>query len=225
MIYQGDIMKKIFYVGDPVCSWCYAFTDIFEEIKKEFSKDLSFSYIMGGLVFEREIVLDRALKKLLKKNWKEVELKTGKHIKASVNIEDAKEMPYISDPGCIGFQAVKQIDEELSYNFYKNMHKAFYEDLENIFEFETLLKIAVKTGVDEKYFSSKFNDPKTKELAVKDIEKAKLLGVRAFPSLVLQDDSGAKVLNQGFKKFSLLKVQIESWLEGKVCAGDILPVL
>jgi putative protein-disulfide isomerase len=180
---------------------------------------------MGGLVFEREIVLDRALKKLLKKNWKEVETKTGKHIKASVNIEDAKEMPYISDPGCIGFQAVKQIDEELSYNFYKNMHKAFYEDLENIFEFETLLKIAVKTGVDEKYFSSKFNDPQTKELAVKDIEKAKLLGVRAFPSLVLQDDSGAKVLNQGFKKFSLLKVQIESWLEGKVCAGDILPVL
>jgi putative protein-disulfide isomerase len=212
-------------VGDPVCSWCYAFTDIFEEIKKEFSKDLSFSYIMGGLVFEREIVLDRALKKLLKKNWKEVELKTGKHIKASVNIEEAKEMPYISDPGCIGFQAVKQIDEELSYNFYKNMHKAFYEDLENIFEFETLLKIAVKTGVEEKYFSSKFNDPQTKELAVKDIEKAKLLGVRAFPSLVLQDDSGAKVLNQGFKKYSLLKVQIESWLEGKVCAGDILPVL
>ncbi|MGE4520059.1 MAG: DsbA family protein, partial [Desulfobacteraceae bacterium] len=221
----GDIIKKIFYVGDHVCSCCYAFTDIFEEIKKEFSKDLRFSYIMGGLVFEREIVLDRALKKLLKKNWKEVETKTGKHIKASVNIEDAKEMPYISDPGCIGFQAVKQIDEELSYNFYKNMHKAFYEDLENIFEFETLLKIAVKTGVDEKYFSSKFNDPQTKELAVKDIEKAKLLGVRAFPSLVLQDDSGAKVLNQGFKKFSLLKVQIESWLEGKVCAGDILPVL
>ncbi|MDY0132956.1 MAG: DsbA family protein [Desulforegulaceae bacterium] len=218
-------MKKIFYVGDPVCSWCYAFTDIFEEIKKEFSKDLSFSYLMGGLVFEREIVLDRALKRLLKKNWKEVETKTGKHIKASVNIEEARETPYISDPGCIGFQAIKLQDEELAYKFYKNMHIAFYEKLENIFEFETLLKLAVEIGIDKNYFSSKFNDPVTKELAVKDIEKAKELGVRAFPSLVLQDESGTKVLNQGFRKYSLLKVQIESWLQGKLSAGDILPVL
>ncbi len=42
-------MKTLFYVLDPMCSWCYAFAPTFEKLKKTLSKDIHLSYIMGGL--------------------------------------------------------------------------------------------------------------------------------------------------------------------------------
>jgi len=140
-------------------------------------------------------------------------------------LENSKEFPYISDPGCTGFQIAKLKSEELAYSFYIKIHQSFYENLKDISDVNNLCSIAEDIGIDKEFFMDKFYDEKVKNLALKDMEKAKELGVKAFPALVAVDESGSKVLNQGFRKYSLLKVQIEAWLKGDVAAGDLMPVL
>lgn len=217
--------KKIIYVGDPVCAWCFAFTDIFEKIRNQFKDQVDFSYIMGGLVIDKEICLDEKLKNILKKNWKQIETKTGKYIEACDIIDEAKKIPYKSDPACIGFACVKSVDEEMAYTFYKNLHKSFYEGLTDISTTENLCNLAVNSGMDESDFMDRFSKEKFKEIAFDDMAKARQLGVQAFPALVLMDESGTSVLNQGFKNYSLLKMQIEAWLSGETRAKNMLPVL
>ncbi|SMD05672.1 putative protein-disulfide isomerase [Desulfocicer vacuolatum DSM 3385] len=217
--------KQIIYVGDPVCSWCYAFTETFEMIKKEFWGKVGFSYYMGGLVINRDVKINAAMKRLLKKNWKEVESKTGKYIKAFEKIDDAREMPYISDPACRAFMCVKSIDEELAYSFYKRVHKAFYEELKDIAHETTLCDIACEVGIEASFFIEKFRHKDTEDQVYKGMDKVADLGVRAFPALVAMDESGAKVLNQGTRACAPLMAQIQSWVRGDMSAGEMLPVL
>lgn len=217
--------KEIIYVGDPVCSWCYAFTDTFEKIREDFKEEVNFSYFMGGLIIDRELTLDKRVKKLLKQNWKEVEAKTGKHIKASSKIDDAEEIPYISDPAILGFLVMRAVDQDLAYKFYKKVHNSFYTDLNDIADKKILCEIAQSLGIEKQFFMDKISDNSLKELLYADKEKIEDLGVQAFPALVLKDESGTSVLNQGFKNYQLLKPQIESWLNGKFSADSILPVL
>ncbi|MFO7883322.1 MAG: DsbA family protein [Desulfobacteraceae bacterium] len=222
---KHDIKKRIVYVGDPVCSWCYAFTDTFERIKTEFLGKIEFSYYMGGLVIDRDIKINAAMKKLLKKNWKEVEVKTGKRIKACEKIDGVHPMPYISDPACRAFMCIKSIDEELAYGFYKLVHQRFYEELKDISDENNLCDIAGELGIDKSFFIEKFRHKSAQEQVYKAMDKVKALGVRAFPALVAVDESGKTVLNQGIKPYSQLRDQISAWVDGDISADKMLPVL
>lgn len=217
--------KELVYVGDPVCSWCYAFTDSFEKIKQEFKEKVTFSYLMGGLVIDRDIKIDSSMKQLLKKNWREVHTKTGKYIKASEIIDSIGEIPYISDEACKGFVCAKKFGQEKAYSFYKNVHKSFYTNLTDISDIDNLCEIAQSIGIEKDKFLELFNSHQTKEQVYADIKKAKDLGVRAFPALVAIDESGNKVINQGVKSYDLIRLQIESWIRGEIAAGDMFPVI
>jgi len=222
---KHDIKKRLVYVGDPVCSWCYAFTDTFERIKTEFFGKIDFSYYMGGLVINRDLRINAAMKKLLKKNWKEVENKTGKHINACEKIDGIPPIPYKSDPACRAFMCIKSMDEELAYAFYKGVHHNFYEDLKDISDENNLCDIAGKLGIDKSFFIERFRDKSAEEQVYKAMDKVKALGVRAFPALVAVDESGKTVLNQGIKPYSHLRDQIKAWIKGEISADKMQPVL
>ncbi|PID78016.1 MAG: hypothetical protein CSB21_02695 [Deltaproteobacteria bacterium] len=217
--------KQIVYIGDPVCSWCYAFTDTFEKIKKKFDNQINFSYLMGGLVINRDIKIDRVMKRILKKNWEKVETKTGKYIKAIEKIDCIEEIPYTSEPACKAFISIKSINQEKAYSFYKLIHRDFYENLNDISTEEVLCENALKAGITKDIFLKNFKDKKTEQKMHEDIKKAKDLGVKAFPALVAIEGSKSRVLNQGFKNYNLLEKQIKSWIDNKISVGDMLPVL
>lgn len=212
-------------MGDPVCSWCFAFTDTFEKIRFKFEDRVDFSYLMGGLVIDRKICLDTRFKSRLQKNWKEVYTKTGKAIPAIDKLSSSPEIPYCSDPPCVGFTSVKLIDNSLAYPFYKKVHLSFYSNLLDISSPSILCRIASGLGVNESLFMEKYRDTSTKQLMYEGFKKVQRLGVQAFPALVLVDETGAFVLNQGFREYFVLNAQIESWVEGKTTADRMLPVL
>ena len=42
-------MKTLYYVADPMCSWCWGFQPVLEKVKEAVPEELSPVYIMGGL--------------------------------------------------------------------------------------------------------------------------------------------------------------------------------
>ena len=41
--------KEILYFGDPMCSWCWGFAPVIDNICEEFSKKIPISLTLGGL--------------------------------------------------------------------------------------------------------------------------------------------------------------------------------
>ena len=61
----------LFYIGDPMCSWCYGFSPEVSKIKTALDKNTEFKIIVGGLRPNgQETMTD--LGDFLKHHWEEV---------------------------------------------------------------------------------------------------------------------------------------------------------
>ena len=68
---------KLIYIGDPMCSWCYGFSNELSFIVEEYEDTVEFEMIMGGLrPYNTETMID--LKDFLSHHWEDVAKASGK---------------------------------------------------------------------------------------------------------------------------------------------------
>ena len=54
-------MPTLLYVVDPMCSWCWGFTEVRREVSEAFP-DLEWQLVMGGLAPDSDEPMDEATK-------------------------------------------------------------------------------------------------------------------------------------------------------------------
>ena len=64
----------LFYIGDPMCSWCYGFSSELDKVKSVMF-DIPFKIILGGLRANGTETFGE-LKEFLSEHWREVHLNT-----------------------------------------------------------------------------------------------------------------------------------------------------
>lgn len=206
--------KKIIYSGDPLCAWCFGFTEIFEKIINRYSDRISFSIIMGGLRVENSVMIDESVKESLHKNWTSVSKKTGQEI-STERISELPEGRYNSEPPCRAVVTVRSLKPQAVFSYYKKIHRAFYIDMQNINDPNLLYELASEAGISKKDFLSLYDSDEIISETQNDFLTSEASGVLGFPALVLEDDTGKVVLNQGYKPLDTIINGIDSWLEGK----------
>lgn len=206
--------KEIIYAGDPLCAWCFGFTGVYSSIQKKFQDSVTFSYLMGGLKVGSSIPITAQIKDRLKDGWTTVAQRTGQTI-AVERIDELPEGDYSSEAPCRAVVAVRSLDHDLGFAYYKSIHRAFYLDMKNINDLECLCELAENLGVDESTFFERYRSEDVKEDTFKDFDQSKKAGVLGLPALILKDENGSRVLNQGFKPLAPLSEAIEGWLNGK----------
>ena len=45
----GSMDRVLYYVADPMCSWCWGFHPVLEKVKEVLPDGISPVYVMGGL--------------------------------------------------------------------------------------------------------------------------------------------------------------------------------
>ena len=68
---------KLFYVYDPMCSWCWGFKPIWQQIKQIFEGRIEIQLILGGLAPDNDQPLSEEMKTHLKADWRKVEWQLG----------------------------------------------------------------------------------------------------------------------------------------------------
>lgn len=206
--------KEIVYSGDPLCAWCFGFTDIFTHIQETFRDSVGFSMIMGGLRVDSSFMIDESTKIRMHQNLVTVSKRTGQ----AFSVDRLHELPdgkYNSEPPCRAVITVRTLDPGCEFAYYKALHRAFYLDMKNIMTTGCLCGEAEKLGIDSKEFMTAFESREIREKTRQDFELSQRLGVLGYPALVLKDETGQQVLNQGYKPLDQLTRAIESWLDGK----------
>ena len=61
----------LFYIGDPMCSWCYGFSSQLDEVKENLPENVQLQLIMGGLRANGTQKMPE-LKDFLRKHWEEI---------------------------------------------------------------------------------------------------------------------------------------------------------
>jgi putative protein-disulfide isomerase len=173
----------IIYIGDPMCSWCYGFAPEISKVKAHFETQLDFRVVMGGLrPYNNETMTD--LGDFLKHHWEEVSQRSGQPFGYGI-LEDTS-FVYDTEPASRAVVVMRNLKPEAEFDFFKMIQTAFYLENKNTNEVATYLPLAASYGVSEREFEKAFESEEMKEKVKEDFRLAQQLGVRGFPSVVLE---------------------------------------
>jgi len=188
--------NALIYFGDPMCSWCYGFSDEVIDLKDAFP-DLEFNVVLGGLRPNGEQKITE-LADFLKEHWEEIGDMTGQ--KFSYGILKDKNFIYNTEPACRAVVAVRKLKPGKELEFFKAVQKSFYADNVNTTKEDAFWAQAKAVGISKEDFSEAFNDNNIINETINDFIYAQNLGVTGFPSIVLKKGEEMFLISSGYKK-------------------------
>lgn len=200
-------MVELIYFSDPMCSWCYGFSTVLQQLQKEWGKELEISLIMGGLrPWERD-AMDGPMKEMVKHHWQEVGARTGQPF--DLAFFDREGFVYDTEPSCRAVVTVREAFQGTEMDYLRRVQSAFYAQNRDTTSGEVLADIAAEAGLDRKAFLEAFETEEMRLATEGDFSVTQQLGVRGFPTTVLRHGEQLKLVSPGFRGFEDIQARIK----------------
>ena len=66
-------ISRLFYIHDPMCSWCYAFSQSWTALQQDLPRDMEIVYLVGGLAPDTTEPMPHATQKMVQQAWQRIE--------------------------------------------------------------------------------------------------------------------------------------------------------
>lgn len=199
----------LYYVGDPMCSWCYGFSPEFSQVVDNLNGSVEVEWVMGGLRAYNDEPITK-LADFLKEHWEDVNHRTG--VKFSYDILTDPDVIYDTEPACRAVWTVRQMAPDKTSDYFKSVQHAFYFKNKSPNKSETFVELAGQVGIDKATFSKLFESDEAKNGIKKDFAFSKQLGAAGFPSVILKKGDEYFLLARGFAEAKELEDSIRKLL-------------
>lgn len=196
-------MSSLYYIADPMCSWCWGFAPVLERIESEL-QDIddacrpSITWVMGGLAKDSDEPMPEQTQAYIQNAWRAVEAETG----ASFNWDFwGKCSPRRSTyPSCRAVLSAAAQADEVGPAMFRAIQRAYYQEARNPSEPDTLIAIAseLSPDLDVERFASDLVSQRMDDRLHEDFAVRSRLGVREFPSLVLDREGEQTYIVRGW---------------------------
>ena len=200
-------MAKLLYVVDPMCSWCWGFTEVRAQVSEEFP-ELEWQLVMGGLAPDSDEPMDEATKSYVQEAWRAVAARTGAEFNHAFWTECApRRSTYPSCRAVIVAGESGKAEEMLAA-----IQRAYYQEARNPSDTETLTALAADIGLDPAAFEAALDSPETQTQLTEDFALRSAIGAYSFPSVGLLDGDQAQPLTTGWCEASVLTAALREAL-------------
>ncbi len=174
---------RLYYVHDPMCSWCWGFRPTWLKITAALETNIEVKYILGGLASDTNEPMPKAMQNDISSYWRKIQ----SHIP---NTEFNFDFWGKCQPRRSTFPACRAVISAKSQNFefemIESIQHAYYLNARNPSNDATLVSLAEELGLDGVKFSSDLNSPETQQKLDEEISFSKEIGVQGFPSMILE---------------------------------------
>ena len=189
---------KIIYFTDPICSSCWGIEPQLRKLKLEYGNDLAIEYRMGGLLKDWSYNSGGISKPSdVAHHWDEVSAHYDMPINGDLWLEDPLSSSY---PPSIAFKAAQMQDDEKAILFLREIKEMVFLQKKNITKWENLEAAAKKAGLNTYQFKNDFEE-KAQHLFEEDLNLARKMGVRGFPTLFFSNQAGETEIMYGVKSY------------------------
>ncbi|MCG6968356.1 MAG: DsbA family protein [Gammaproteobacteria bacterium] len=209
----------VWYVADPMCSWCWGFSSVVERLKRDYQDTLPFALLLGGLrPFTREPISDPMREEILH-HWRQVHDMTGQEFSFAGAMPEG--FIYDTEPPCRAVVAVGKLYPSLTFDYFKAVQRAFYLEQKNVTRESVLAELLETIGVDgsapqtlsrKAPFLQEFRSEACQKMTQAHFHKSREFGVRGFPSMILQHQKKYFLLTSGYRSYDELRSEIEACL-------------
>ncbi len=201
---------KLIYIGDPMCSWCYGISEELSKTIAHFGDKVELEVVMGGLRAGGGEEWNESFKEFLRHHWEDVGMKSGQPF--SFSLLDRPEFDYDTEPACRAVVVIEDLAPNKVLSFFKAVQKGFYVESNDPKEVKFYESICKALGVDFSLFSLKFESSDMKENTIKHFQRSAQLGVRSFPTLLLEYNGQRHNIAIGYSTFEKMKERIDAIL-------------
>lgn len=191
----------LFYVHDPMCSWCWGFRPAWDALHAQLPRGVRVRRLVGGLAPDTDSPMSVEQRQAIQGYWRTIQAMLG----TEFNFEFwSKNTPRRATyPACRAVIAARTLGgrgsatapsgavassgdgEAAELAMIAAIQRAYYLQARNPADRDTLVALAGEIGLDPARFSAQLDSANTRELFAQERAQAQALGVQGFPSLVL----------------------------------------
>ena len=146
----------LYYVHDPMCSWCWGFRPNWLKIRTALKNVVEIKYLLGGLAPDSDTPMPESMQRDIAGYWKKVQ----QHIPGTEFNFDFWERcsPRRSTyPACRAVVAARKQNPDIELDMIEAIQKAYYLNTQNPSDDETLIALAESLELDAKHFADDLN--------------------------------------------------------------------
>ena len=206
------MMPSLIYVVDPMCSWCWGFSPVIDEIIRQYRDRVTIEALLGGLRPGNTERFDEQRRAYVLSHWYAVHERTGQPF--NFNFHPEPSFIYDTEPPSRALKVIRQLAPDKEFVFLTSVQEAFYIKNQDVTLPEILADLAWTQGVDRARFLQEFHDPAMKQSVWQEFDRARQLRVSGFPALLGQNGHDYIRLTQGYQPKGVLVPKIDQWLDG-----------
>jgi putative protein-disulfide isomerase len=121
---------------------------------------------------------------------------------------------YDTEPACRAVVAVSEVNEKLSLSYLKRIHSAFYTEQNDVTKGEVLSGLAEEIGISQNDFIQSFDSDQVNLKTREKFQQTMQMGIRGFPSLILQDGTEKIEITRGYQPLDKLRPILDPFFSG-----------
>ncbi len=172
----------LYYAHDPMCSWCYGFRPVWQQVTDWCQDKVNIEYLLGGLAADTNEIMPQAMQTDIQSYWQKIEQAipgTTFNVDFWTN-NQPRRSTYRSCRAVIAAR-VQQTNKPLE--MITAIQNAFYQQALNPSNRDTLIDCAKQCDLD---ISADLDAPHTQNLLKLEMQQCRQLGLTSFPSLLIE---------------------------------------
>ena len=187
-------MKTLYYVADPMCSWCWGFHPVLQKVKDSVPEALSPIYVMGGLARDTDEPIPDEVRAHIQRAWREVTARTGARF--NWDFWDLCNPRRCTYPSCRAFYAAQNQGEGIA--MYEAIQHAYYLEARNPSDVEVLVVLAGEIGLNTDRFARDLASAEIEQQMQDGFNLRRSMNANQFPSLVVRDGASVIFVARGY---------------------------
>jgi len=192
---EGDCIPNdpvLYYVADPMCSWCWGFREARDEVFKAIGEEVRIEFVMGGLARDSDEPMPEETKSYIKEAWRQVNARTGAEFNGDFweNCQPRRS----TYPSCRAVIAAAGKGAEM----FDRIQQAYYLEARNPSDVEVLCSLAAELDLDDGEFHAQLISAEVEAELQAGFNTRRRIGAYSFPSLVLERGGKIHFLCEGY---------------------------
>ena len=188
------VNNTLYYIHDPMCSWCWAFKPTWHKVLKELPSHINVNYLLGGLAPDSDLPMPLETQKYVQDNWIKIQkIVPGTEFNYDFwTLNEPRRSTYLS---CRAVIAAKKQHTDFEVLMTEQIQKAYYLNALNPSNEDILINIAQDIGLNEDLFKEDLKSSEVNDLLLNQIHITKTMPINGFPSLVLVRENNLERIN------------------------------
>jgi putative protein-disulfide isomerase len=181
-------LATLYYIHDPMCSWCWGFRPVWNQVQDELQDKLHIQYVLGGLAPDTDQPMPANMQVSIRSNWQRIqrEIPATEFNYDFWTICQPRRSTY---PSCRAVIACKMQQPLLEKDMILAIQQAYYLDARNPSDENVLIQLADDIGLNIDSFVCDFNSKTCNKELERELLLARKLYASSFPALVLSQGS------------------------------------